>query len=392
MAGANTYDFLGEGTVDPSSVQKPYDPNDEPNPANPGGISNNELDRRKAENVRVNDTSGHNAAGYSDYQETRQEAINAGAELNHNIRLSSAGQANNGFAAKLVPNLAALALGAFNPLLGVAATTANKYLLFDPADKANEKSKNAAVNAPYTAPPPRGTTPQGGAGTGVNNVGNYDPQAKSQELLDQANGSGPDGPAPRTDAASNDVKVFLDQERNRKQPSEAEALLNKTADRIQAQALGIAAGARGGAAARERATAQAITGNAAVGAQATQDLAVLRAKEDAARHDRLLAIMNLLSANAGRGDLLGSQYATMGTDIYGRGLASATSLDTTNANNATSTNIATGNNASNERIGSAHDAHTTSERKDQEPGFVEGVASNPIVQEAGKKLIENAFD
>ncbi len=45
MSQANQADFFGEGTN--SGVQAPYDPNDEPNPNNPGGISNNEYMRQQ---------------------------------------------------------------------------------------------------------------------------------------------------------------------------------------------------------------------------------------------------------------------------------------------------------------------------------------------------------
>jgi hypothetical protein len=41
MAQANQADLFGEGVN--AGVQKPYDPNDEPNPNNPGGFSNNEM-------------------------------------------------------------------------------------------------------------------------------------------------------------------------------------------------------------------------------------------------------------------------------------------------------------------------------------------------------------
>jgi len=46
MPGANTYDFLGEGLATPAA--RPDDPDDLPNPANPGGVSNNELRRQQA--------------------------------------------------------------------------------------------------------------------------------------------------------------------------------------------------------------------------------------------------------------------------------------------------------------------------------------------------------
>ena len=48
MANANTADFLGEGTK--AGVKKPNDPNDAPNPKNPGGMSNNQLARVMALN------------------------------------------------------------------------------------------------------------------------------------------------------------------------------------------------------------------------------------------------------------------------------------------------------------------------------------------------------
>lgn len=50
MATANTADFFGEGTN--SGVAKPYDPNDEPNPNNPGGLSNNQMARIASNNKR----------------------------------------------------------------------------------------------------------------------------------------------------------------------------------------------------------------------------------------------------------------------------------------------------------------------------------------------------
>lgn len=41
------YDFFGEGVDTTYNVGAPDDPDDAPNPANPGGISNNELQRRQ---------------------------------------------------------------------------------------------------------------------------------------------------------------------------------------------------------------------------------------------------------------------------------------------------------------------------------------------------------
>lgn len=47
----------------PAAVQKPYDPDDEPNPANPGGISNNELRRRQQALDASKATSGYQGGG-----------------------------------------------------------------------------------------------------------------------------------------------------------------------------------------------------------------------------------------------------------------------------------------------------------------------------------------
>lgn len=46
MPAANQADLLGEGAF--GTQQRPDDPNDQPNPRNPGGISNNELLKREA--------------------------------------------------------------------------------------------------------------------------------------------------------------------------------------------------------------------------------------------------------------------------------------------------------------------------------------------------------
>lgn len=390
MAGANSYDFLGEGTN--PSVAPAADPDDQPNPSNPGGLSNNQIRLQAHNREQVSAQGAITANNNIGYQTSRQNEIDDTGALNHQIRMSSAGQANNGFAAKLVPNLAATALTAFNPFLGAAAHIANNQLLFKPGNDANEKDRAAVAqqNANPTLPG-LGTPLLGGGGAARVHTG--DPigaggvpgaPVAGSTAADQANAmgdqlmAGAGAAAPRTDQASEDVRSFLDEERNRKGSSEAEALLNKTADRIQSQALGLAAGARGGAGARERATNQAISGNAFVGASATQDLAVLRAKEDQQKRDRLLTIMNLLSANAGRGDVLQQGQQGQAVDMYGRAIGATQAAE----GNASTERTNAANNASNERstalsakAGSAniaaHDAFTRSERKDVEPGFEE---------------------
>lgn len=105
----------------------------------------------------------------------------------------------------------------------------------------------------------------------------------------------------RTDALDPDIRSMLDAERAGG-PSEAEALLQKATDRVAARSLGIAAGARGGAGARERARTQAVGANASLGAQAAADLAALRARENAESRQRQANIMQLLQNNAAAGD------------------------------------------------------------------------------------------
>jgi hypothetical protein len=120
-------------------------------------------------------------------------------------------------------------------------------------------------------------------------------------------GQGPGGGAVqrpdsyRSDQALQEMRMLLDAERN-KGPSEAEALLHQATDRVAGQALGIAAGARGGAGARARARQQALSANAALGSRATTDVAALRAREENDRRARQANIMGLISGAAQAGD------------------------------------------------------------------------------------------
>jgi hypothetical protein len=126
------------------------------------------------------------------------------------------------------------------------------------------------------------------------------------------------GKPPRTDAVDAQIRQFLAQEQSRQgQPSEAEALMLKSRDQLFGQAMGLAAGARGGAAARERAERQASAGNVALGARVTQEVAALRAREEAERRDRVGRILDMLSANAGRGDVTDLGYGQLGAELYG---------------------------------------------------------------------------
>lgn len=61
MPNANVADFFGEGVNAGPGAADYVDPNEQPNPANPGGISNNELARRRAAIARTSGVGG----GYS---------------------------------------------------------------------------------------------------------------------------------------------------------------------------------------------------------------------------------------------------------------------------------------------------------------------------------------
>lgn len=62
MPNANVADFFGEGVNAGPQASAYVDPNDQPNPANPGGISNNELARRTA-NLRKSGAGGGSSNG-----------------------------------------------------------------------------------------------------------------------------------------------------------------------------------------------------------------------------------------------------------------------------------------------------------------------------------------
>jgi len=140
---------------------------------------------------------------------------------------------------------------------------------------------------------------------------------------DSYRGLGIERPAStRTDDVMGQLQALFAGEQ-RQGPSEAEALLHQATDRAAGQALGIAAGARGGAGARARARSQAIAANAALGSRASQDVAALRAREDAERRARQAQIMGLISGAAQGADARDLAYA----EADQRARAAADNLD-----------------------------------------------------------------
>lgn len=116
----------------------------------------------------------------------------------------------------------------------------------------------------------------------------------------------------RSDEAMQGLRQLLAAEQQ-PGPSKAEALLSRATDRAASQALGIAAGARGGAGARQLAQRQALAANAAMGGQASSDLAALRADEEQQRRARQAQIMGLFSGAAQAGDARDLGYVDTAT-------------------------------------------------------------------------------
>lgn len=307
-------DFLGEGGV-AAAPKIPDDPNDAPNPNNPGGVSNNELSRMM---LRQNQTNNIAKNEYMKFGTTPLSTDIVGTTTDSN--------GNRINIVRGTPEQDA----AYNAKLGTVSS----------AGFQRDSSLSPGVQQLAFTPPgqPQAAPAQGGSALADNGTTVGSAQTAldlGQKDIEKSEKIGAGGPAQRVDVANADVRQFLDEERKRKGSSEAEALLAKASDRIMAQSLGVAAGARGTAEDRSRATRQAVAANNSLGAQATQDLATLRAQEDAQQRDRLLNILGLLSGNAGRGDQLGAQYAGYGTQLQTAGIDAASRAE---------------GNASNERI------------------------------------------
>lgn len=176
-----------------------------------------------------------------------------------------------------------------NLIPGVAGTGGDRFYPSETVQSGSYGDGYRGVGNPSVRATPGGAGGAGGAAGGAGGAG--------------APGSGVQRPDQyRTDALDPQIQAMLDAER-KGGPSEAEALLKKATDRVAARSLGIAAGARGGAGARERARGQALSANASLGATAAADTAALRAREANESKVRQQAIMALLQGNAAAGDV-----------------------------------------------------------------------------------------
>jgi hypothetical protein len=318
-------DFLGEGGTG-VSPQKPYDPNDEPNPKNPGGVSNNELTRIVSSNKRAGVSLDPAISARASAPVTpRPQTANAPNDLGGDLARIG------GFVGTALTNPIGLATrGHMNPIVNAALNPVG-YAAGAVGDEALDQALpgGSGVYGQNIIPGVKGTggdsfypseTLQSGSyADGYRGIGNptavpranpYAQDGRGAAAPPGAGGASAPPPQPatparpdsyRSDAVTPQIQALLDAER-RTGPSQAEALLTKATDRLAAQSLGIAAGARGGAGARERATRYAQSTNAAAGATASSDIAALRAKEDADSRARQQAIMELMSGNAEAGD------------------------------------------------------------------------------------------
>lgn len=362
MAQQQYQDFLGDsagGSTNPfkkllntvGDAAKQVDPNDMPNPRNPGGVSNNQLARDIAANRQrqLENRNGTGSGALAREANIRSGRIAGAAPSNYGLSLDPstateaskdqeaayrANQARNG---GIGGDLARLGVAGARTVYGtgfdaaaeavglpepVRALTGQDYLVRAALDEGADQviPGGSGVRGSNIVPGVEGTggdqfypseTIQSGSyNDGYRGVGNA-PVTSNQGGGSGSGGTGdgtggsPNVPvrpdAYRTDNVDNDLRAFLAAQKQ-EGPSAAEALMTKATDRIAAESLGIAASARGGAAARERATRGAQSANVARSAEASSNIAALRAQEEDARRNRQQAILSLISGNAAAGD------------------------------------------------------------------------------------------
>lgn len=299
---ANTSDFLGEGVT--GGVAKPYDPDDEPNPANPGGISNNELRRRQAALARPNASNRGYSRGAGGYAGTFAGGA-AGAELAGynagNQQTRDAYNATHQKSTNPLSTLGKVARVAIDPIGAVAGAVLGPagQVLSGPAGAATvgiERTAQAANQLGGSG----NTAVQRPAAPGGGSVGSASSRGIPSSPADAGiappaqppgdpgrsvpNSAGP-APAPVTvdRTAYDEEAAGLRQARadfyneldrlSGVDPFGNQAFLQKATDRAVAQAAGTAAGARGGAAAMAGAQRHAVGVQAQTAARGAQEAA-----------------------------------------------------------------------------------------------------------------------
>lgn len=298
MPAANQSDFLGEGVN--ASVAKPYDPDDEPNPNNPGGVSNNEMKRRQAAAARPT------VSGY-----TRGKSVSAPGAPMTGVPIATAGYYAGNQATRDAYNqtyrqnnpVARVDLNPFNTPTPAqkrdAAVTGALPVAGTRPDGQQYQGSRAPGSDPYTQQPPPAAAATGAGGTrGV-------PASPAEAGIRPPAPVGPDpgasvpdtaGPPPQPVTVD---RTAYDQEAGRlrelqstflrqlerlsgSDPFGNQAALQKATDRAVAQAAGTAAGARGGAAALAGAQRQAVGVQAQTAARGAQDIVEQRRRDEQA--------------------------------------------------------------------------------------------------------------
>lgn len=314
---ANTFDFLGEGTLGPQQAPAGR-------PVSADGLTYTDTGEptpeyyRRQEAIRNSSkiaSEGRTATGYQaggpggrTFSQTVQGPNNP-MDIPSNVFQDAA--ALGGYAATLGPLRDTINAYGGGPLaapallgpIGAAGYVTDQTLggtntgegsLFR-SDAENAARATRAGGAPSAQPP---VAQPGQAGTGASTSGVTSEVTRPDAYRSEAPIQRPEY---RSDQALGDLRAFFAAQ-ERQGPSEAEALMTRATDRAAGQALGIAAGARGGAGARARARQQALSANAALGGQASSEVAALRAREDADRRNRQAQIMGLISGAAQAGD------------------------------------------------------------------------------------------
>lgn len=179
MTTAQTADFFGGGDITAPNVAAAHDPNDDPNPNNPGGISNNELARQKNQALTQQQTSDQQSIIGAPFQRQTGDSMQKNIDPNTGTYytgmerpsapgslgtdLLSLGSTLGGVALNPLGSLASLATGSpYAKILGGPGAI-GQYALNQVAGGVNQ----SVQNAPSTGGTPGSATPIGGVPGGT---------------------------------------------------------------------------------------------------------------------------------------------------------------------------------------------------------------------------------
>lgn len=301
---ANTSDFLGEGVN--AGPGRAADPDDEPNPANPGGLSNNAIRRLRADDTRAaaaprlgGARQGGTAvapgaaatgvplatAGYYAGNQATRDSYNQSYRTNNPVSRVDLNPFNAPTAAQLGNGKDARAVTGAAPTAGMRADGQPYVGSSTDATAPN----NGTTGVPGQSSPAGGGRPNIPASPG--DAGISPPPGVGQDPGTTVRNSAGPAPAPMSvNRAPYDAQAarlqelqgtFLQQlERlSGSDPFGNQAAMQKATDRAVSQAAGTAVGARGGAAALAGAQRQAVGVQAQTAARGTQDIVEQRRRD-----------------------------------------------------------------------------------------------------------------